>query len=98
MYKNEKTHGLGIEQINCRFIGDNVFCNKYPLFKSKKGFIFYFIQEVEIILEETEDDHVLTDQTPVKMEPTLSYDNEPCTLDWTSSADEVRQPYMFFFI
>ena len=55
---------------------------------------------MQIFLEETNDDHVLTDQTLVKMEPTLSYDNEPCTLDWTSSADdiaEVRQLYMFLF-
>ena len=61
---------------------------------------FHFKQEVEIIPEGIAEDHVLTDQAPVKMEPTLSFDNEPCTLDWNSSADdiaEVRQLNMFFY-
>ena len=59
----------------------------------------FFIQEVDIFPEETKEDHVLTAQAPVKMGPTLSFDNEACTPDWTSLADDIaeeRQLYMFF--
>ena len=67
------------------------------MYKSDRCF-YYFTQEIEVVLKESREDHVLKDQTPVKMEPTLSYDNESCTLDLTSSSDniaKVRELYVF---
>ena len=56
---------------------------KRPMF-----FFFLTVQETGVFLKESGDGHALIDKTPVK-EPTLSYDNEPCTLDLESSSDNI---------
>ena len=49
--------------------------------------LFYFSQAIKIVSKDSEEDHILTDQTSVKMEPTISYDNDAFTLDLSSSSD-----------
>ena len=68
------------------------------MYKSDRRF-YYFAQKIEVVLKESGDGNVLMNKTPVKMEPTLSYDNEPCTLDLESSSAniaKVRELYISF--
>ncbi|KAL9985710.1 hypothetical protein ACROYT_G008146 [Oculina patagonica] len=45
--------------------------------------------ETDVVPKKTEDDHDLTDQTSVKVEPTLSYENEAFILDLAPSSDNI---------
>ena len=46
------------------------------------------MQETDVVLKKTEDDHVLTEQTSVMIELTSSYDNEAFILDLTLSSNK----------
>ncbi len=60
------------------------------------------MKETDVVPKKTEDDHDLTDQTSVKVEPTLSYENEAFILDLAPSSDnivDVRNiKYIFYSI
>ena len=63
--------------------------------------LFYCTQETEVVLRETMVEDALNDQTSVKMDSALSYENEGFVLDLSSSSDniaEVRESSWCFLI